>query len=294
MRQFYQDEKRCRYAFEREIEDKMKFMLEKSEREIKDQMKTKLENLEIEHRSVENDLRAQIAQQKTKIMRLEKFDEEKNEKIVKLQKKIVTMKAQFKDVRTELVQRNQREKTEYEKKTSQKEKVALFENCMIFPDSNRFHLHADVAPFLRALEAGLDNLNFRINYLSPFNKEKGWNTAQHFFKTVLGGSTYFYPKTIHHDSDPLITGNYGLRTSIADERSKHIYFGLFTPLNAKLKITANVESDSNFKTQRWIRDVATHGKLCQICFFGMIEIPQHHSFLNGASISITWNVSHEK
>ena len=46
-----------------------------------------------------------------------------NEKIVNLQKintDIKTMKAQFKDVKTELLQRNQREKTEYEKKTHKK------------------------------------------------------------------------------------------------------------------------------------------------------------------------------
>ena len=103
------------------------------------------------------------------------------------------------------------------------------------------------------------------------------------------------PKTIHkHGGHRIIIGNYGLDTYIEDGKSKkHICFNLFTPLNTKLQITANVESDCNFETQRETMEDTYKGKRYNL-FISYITFPEHHPFLNGASISITWTVSHEK
>ncbi|CBY38306.1 unnamed protein product [Oikopleura dioica] len=226
LRQFYKDERRCRYAFEKEIEDKMKLQLE---------------NLRAENRSVENDLRAQIAEQQREIIRLKKINEEKEEKIGRMQEKmdihIETVQVKIEDVKNELVQMNQKEENERNKDLSQHEIVALFENCMITPDSNRFHTHADVEPFLRALEAGFDNLKFRIKYLSPFNIKKRWKNDKHFFeKTEADGSTLFYPKEIYKtEGSRIIVGNYGLSTFIVDGKIlKIVMFCLYTPMNKKV------------------------------------------------------------
>ncbi|CBY14380.1 unnamed protein product [Oikopleura dioica] len=219
LRQFYKDERRCRYAFEKEIEDKMKFQLE---------------NLRVEHRSVENDLRAQIAEQQREIIRLKKIDEEKDAKIGQMQEKmdihIETVQAKIEEVRNELAQKNQKEETELKKDLSQHEILALFENWMITPDSNLFHTRRGVEPFLRALEDGVDNLKFRINYMSPFDMEKRWKNNRHIFKEITAdGSTFFYPKIIHKNKCcRIIVGNYGLCTFIDDgKRIKSLMFGLY-------------------------------------------------------------------
>jgi len=202
--------------------------------------------MKFEQRSVENDLRAQIAEQQREIIRLKIIDEVKEKKFQELHEKldihIETVQVQLEEAKNELIEEAKKKGNEQNEDLSQTEIVTLFKNCIIVPDSNSFHTHADVQPFLKALNAGVDNLRFRVNFMSPLKKERGWNIDQHFYHgTDEDGAPCFFPKIIHVNNKKLITfGDYALRFCIIIGE-KHIFpiiiFQLFSPQDGRRALT---------------------------------------------------------
>jgi len=256
--------------------------------------KLKLEKLQFENRSVENDLRAQISEQQREIKRLKLVDDEKEKKLEKMNGQIENMKIEFEKAKEDKIKEA---KNVENNDLSQNEIVSLFENCIITPDSNRFHTKADVRPFLKALQAGIDNLKFRLNLISPFKKEKGWNVDQHFFcGPDSKWNRVYIPKIIHEKNGKrVIFGDYALWFCIVHNKNDKILvidFHLFSPVNIKLKITALTEAEGYLNTKNSTYEDNYEGKKYNN-FGTWLKFPQSHSFYNGASIAVTYSVTRE-
>ena len=258
--------------------------------------------MKFEQRSVENDLRAQIAEQQREIIRLKIIDEEKEKKFQELHEKldihIETVQVQLEEAKNELIEEAKKKGNEQNEDLSQTEIVTLFKNCIIVPDSNSFHTHADVQPFLKALNAGVDNLRFRVNFMSPLKKERGWNIDQHFYHgTDEDGAPCFFPKIIHVNNKKLITfGDYALRFCIIIGE-KHIFpiiiFQLFSPQDAIFKISACSEGEGYLSTQKSTEESKHNNRKIYSKYRIQLTFPQSHDFYKGESMSITYSISRE-